>query len=175
MLPKLCAATGYRQDTKLTDRNADEIKQFLMQRWDRVLEHYREQLNAGRQYFSGILAGCRNAVAVDIGWAGSGAITLDHIVNEVWEMGCDITGIIAGTNTCHNAEPDASETFLQSGKLASYLYSQRENRDLWKLHDPGKKHNLYWEMLLDAPHGSLKGFYPDEDGWSAFAPSRWTT
>ncbi len=164
MLPKLCAATGYRQDTKLTDRNADEIKQFLMQRWDRVLEHYREQLNAGRQYFSGILAGCRNAVAVDIGWAGSGAITLDHIVNEVWEMGCDITGIIAGTNTCHNAEPDASETFLQSGKLASYLYSQRENRDLWKLHDPGKKHNLYWEMLLDAPHGSLKGFYPDEDG-----------
>lgn len=44
------------------------------------------------------------------------------------------------------------------------MYSQRENRDIWKLHDAGKGHNLYWEMLLDAPMGSFKGFYLDENG-----------
>lgn len=157
-------AESVAENTQLTDRNVEVVKEFLMERWEQVMAHYEEQLEAGRQYYREALAGCKKAVAVDIGWAGSGAITLDHIVNHIWHMDCEITGIIAGTNTCHNAEPDASETFLQSEKLVSYLYSQRENRDIWKFHDPGKNHNLYWEMLLDAPHGSLKGFYLDETG-----------
>lgn len=164
MLEALCEQKKLSSEELLTDRNVDRIKDFLMSQWSWVLSHYAEQLEAGKQYYSERLNGCKTAVAVDIGWAGSGAITLDYIVNKIWKLDCDITGIIAGTNTCHNAEPDASETFLQSGKLVSYLYSQRENRDIWKFHDPGKNHNLYWEMLLDAPMGSLKGFYLDENG-----------
>ena len=40
------------------------------------------------------------------------------------------------------------------------------NKDLWRFHDPAQGHNLYWELLLGAPEGSLKGFYPDvEKGW----------
>ena len=163
MLRQLCGEASIVEDAVLTDRNVEKVKKFLMRHWKDVLQHYAEQLEAGKQYYSRALDGCKTAVAVDIGWAGSGAVTLNHIVKEIWHLDCEITGIIAGTNTCHNAEPDATETFLQSGKLTSYLYSQRENRDLWKLHDPGKDHNLYWEMLLDAPMGSLKGFYLDEN------------
>lgn len=159
----LYKTTGFHKGTELTDKNVEKIKRFLEKRWEKVLDHYEEQLDAGKQYFGEILYKCESAVAVDIGWAGSGAITLNHIINKIWKMNVEITGIIAGTNTCHNAEPDASETFLQSGQLVSYMYSQRENRDLWKFHDAGKKHNLYWEMLLDAPHGSLKGFYLNEN------------
>ncbi len=165
MLQTFCEASKNRKESdELTDRNVEEIKNYLLKNWNQVLAHYEEQLEAGRQYFSKILRGSRKAVAIDIGWAGSGAITLNHIVNKIWHMDCDITGIIAGTNTCHNAEPDSTETYLQSGRLTAYLYSQRENRDIWKLHDSGKGHNLYWEMLLDAPSGSLKGFYTDQDG-----------
>ena len=164
LVEALCQECGLTEDTRLTGRNADRVKQFLLRRWEQVLERYEEQLEAGRQYYGELLIGCRKAVAVDIGWAGSGAMALDHIVNQIWKMDCEITGIIAGTNTCHNAEPDASEAFLQSGKLISYLYSQRENRDLWKFHDAGKGHNLNWEALVCSPHGSLKGFYLDRDG-----------
>lgn len=164
MLPELCAQKGITQETKLTDKNVEKIKRYLMKYWEAVLEHYKDQLEAGKQYYEKILKGCKSAVAVDIGWAGSGAVTLDYVVNKEWNLNCRITGIVAGTNSCHNAEPDTSETFLQSGWMASYMYSQRENRDIWKLHDAGKGHNLYWELLLDAPMGSFKGFYLDENG-----------
>lgn len=164
MLGELCRECSLTEETFLTEKNIDLVKKYLNQHWEEVLAHYSEQLEAGKQYYGEVLKACKNAVAVDIGWAGSGAITLNHIVNEIWNLDCEITGIIAGTNTCHNAEPDATETFLQSGKLVSYLYSQRENRDIWKYHDPGKDHNLYWEILLDAPMGSFKGFYFDENG-----------
>lgn len=164
MMDSLCRDMSLTPAEELTDKNVKKIKGYFMKSWNHVWAHYEDQLEAGQQYFSEVLRECCDVVAVDIGWAGSGAITLDYIVNQIWKMGCRITGIIAGTNTAANAEPDASETFLQSGKLVSYMYSQRENRDIWKFHDPGKNHNLYWEMLLDAPHGSLKGFYLDEDG-----------
>lgn len=44
------------------------------------------------------------------------------------------------------------------------MYSQQHNRDIWKLHNPNLLHNLYWEILLDAPMGSFIGFYPDGAG-----------
>lgn len=158
MLEKMCIESGFIEDTILTDKNVKVIKDFFMTYWDEVLKHYDEQLEAGKQYFKEILQNSVSIAAVDIGWAGSGAITMNYIVNEIWKMNCSITGIIAGTNTCHNTEPDITETFLQSEKLVSYMYSQRENRDLWKFHDAGKNHNLYWEMLLEAPMESFKGF-----------------
>lgn len=30
---------------------------------------------------------------------------------------------------------------------------------------PSQNHNLYWELLLSAPEGSLKGFYPEGDSY----------
>ena len=76
-------------------------------------------------------------------------------------MNCNVTGIVAGTNTINNPEPDASESFLQSGKLVSYMYSQGHNRDLLKMHDPNKDHNIYWELLLSSPGPVFAGFYAD--------------
>lgn len=164
MLSEFCDISNTNPKTTLTEQNVEKVRQFLLDSWERVLSHYKEQLAAGKEYYGQVLERCKKAVAVDIGWAGSGAITLDYLVNQIWRLNCEITGLIAGTNTCRNAEPDTSETFLQKGKLVSYMYSQRENRDLWKLHDPGQNHNLYWEILLDAPEGSLKGFYLNEKG-----------
>lgn len=145
--------------TELKDSNADIVKQYLQNHWELVLEHYEEQLKAGKIYYQRVLENCRNAIAVDIGWAGSGAVTLDYIVNYIWGLNCHIQGIVAGTNTIHNSEPNTSESFLYNGRILSYLYSQSYNRDLWKIHNPGKGHNLYWELLLSALDGSLRGFY----------------
>lgn len=163
-LESLCRETKVKPEDELTYKNVEKIKKYLMDTWEQVLDHYKEQVTAGGMYFRGILEGCRKAAAVDIGWVGSGAVMLDTAVNQIWGIGCGITGIVAGTNTCLSPEMDAGEPFLLNGQMVSYLYSQRENRDLWKFHDPAKGHNLYWELLLGAPEGSLLGFYLDEDG-----------
>lgn len=164
LLHGLCKSTRLSPSSHLTDSNIGYVKEYLNANWQRVLDTYEAQSGAACQYYGGVLSGVSSAVAVDIGWAGSGALTLDYLVNDVWNLKCPITGIVAGTNSCSNYEPDFSETFLQSGKLVSYLYSQRENRDIWKFHDPAKNHNSYLEVILDAPCGSFVGFYPGEDG-----------
>lgn len=164
MLEGFCRDYSYEKDTKLTETVADQCKEYLQKYWERVLGHYEESSRAGRKYFEKILRDCSNVTAVDIGWAGSGAIALDHLVNQVWKLNCKVTGLLAGTNTCHNAEPDASESFLQEGSLASYFYSQRENRDLWKFHDLNQDHNLFLEQLLCSPTPGFEGFTFDSSG-----------
>lgn len=162
MLGKLCKEKAVSADTKLTDQNVGAIKQYLIEHWEQVLMHYEEQLEAGKMYYREVLAGCKHVVAVDIGWAGSGAVALNHVVNDIWKLDCEVIGLLAGTNTIHNAEPNMSEPQLQSGKLVSFLYSQGNNRDIWKWHDAAKGHNLGMELLCSSVQGSLKKFELDE-------------
>lgn len=125
--------------------------------------HYEDSAEAAGRYYRRVLENCCHAVAVDVGWAGSGALSLDLLVKREWKPDCEITGIIAGTNTFHNAEPDATEPFLYTGKLVSYLYSQELNREYWKWHNPGKNHNLLVEQLLSSKEGSLADIVTDKE------------
>ena len=148
-----------RAEDELTDKNAYLLRRFIEAKWERVMTHYEEQQVAAEKYYREILHGCENVAAVDIGWAGSGALALSHLVEKVWGMDCRITGIVAGTNTIHNAQPDASDPFLQDGRLVAYLYSRQMNRDLLKKHDPNKDYNVFWELLLSSLTPSFQGFH----------------
>lgn len=165
LLLELCRALEIKETDPLTHKTAPLIEEYLLNHWDQVLSAYAGQVEAGKKYYTELLDGCRSAAAIDIGWAGSGAVMLDCMVNRVWGLDCPITGILAGTDAAPGPDPDAAEPMVFGGQLASYFYSSAFNRDLWKTHDPAKNHNLYWELLLSAPEGSLKGFYPEGNSY----------
>lgn len=149
-------------ETYLTSGNVRQVKRFLEANWQEVTAVYDRESKAAELYYKKVLGDSRNALAVDIGWAGSGAIALDYLVQNVWKLPCSITGAVAGTNSVHNFEVDASEIFLQNGKLAAYLYAQSFNRDLWKKHDPNTDDNIFFELLLASPTPQFLGFELDE-------------
>lgn len=149
-------------ETYLTSGNVSQVKRFLEANWQEVTAVYDRESKAAELYYKKVLGDSRNALAVDIGWAGSGAIALDYLVQKVWKLPCSITGAVAGTNSVHNFEVDASEIFLQNGKLAAYLYAQSFNRDLWKKHDPNTDDNIFFELLLASPTPQFLGFELDE-------------
>lgn len=144
---------------ELTNRNVKALESFIRSHYTEVCAFYQEQREAAGAYYQRELKGAKRAAAIDIGWAGSGAMSLSYLVEKVWELPCEIIGILAGTNTVYNSEPDAAEPFLQSGRLVSYLYSQSHNRDLLKKHDPNKDYNVFWELLLSSKMPQFTGFY----------------
>ncbi|SDB32051.1 HAD-IA family hydrolase [Butyrivibrio sp. INlla16] len=148
---------------ELTDKNSSILRSFIESKWDEVRAVYDSQVRAAGCYYKTKLLGCSRAAAVDIGWAGSGAMALYRLSGEAWNLGCDVRGIVAGTNTVYNAEPDAAEQFLQSGRMVAYLYSQSHNRDLLKKHDPDKGYNVFWELLLSSDTPQFVGFYEGDE------------
>lgn len=142
----------------LNDKNAEAIRRYLIKEWEHVQNHYEKEREAAGTYYKRVLHQCKKAAVIDVGWAGSGALALSRLIAQEWKLDCKIIGIVAGTNTVHNAEPDMSDSFLFTEKLVSYLYSSAQNRDLWKWHDPAKGHNLGVELLLSSQSGSFTGF-----------------
>ena len=149
---------------EMTTKNMPDLKAYISAHWDEVLKSYEDDVNAAGEYYRNLTGGCSRAVAIDIGWAGSGAMMLRRLFKEVWKLPCELTGMIAGTNTIHNAEADTSEAFLQSRVLLPYLYAQQFNRDLLKLHNPGKDYNVFWELLLSSDTRQFNGFGFNTDG-----------
>ncbi len=147
----------------LTSENVEAVKKILLDNWLEVCAQYRGQSEAAAGYYAQALSECQKAVAVDIGWAGSGAMALRSLLKR-WRIPCEFVGILAGTNSVNSAEPDTSEAQLQSGKLISYLFSQSLNRDVLKKHDPTADDNVYWELLLSSPTRQFLGFYPSARG-----------
>ena len=172
-LPGLCKALDAGPETPLTHKNAPLVEQYLQGVWDQVLKAYEGQRLAAGRYYRQLLQGCARALAVDIGWAGSGPVSLGLAVQTLWRLPCQVRGVVAGTNSLHSPERDGSEPLLLTGQLQSYLFSQAHNRDLWKFHNPRQGHNLFWELLLGAEEGSLVGFYPaPEEGYRLeFSPA----
>lgn len=162
MLPGFCSEfPQFTAESVLIDGNDDIVEEFLSTHWNEVIARYQEQSEAGKHYYSEILKGCKKVCAVDVGWAGSGAVILNYVVNQIWKLNCEVIGLVAGTNSANTEEPNISEAQLYSGKMAGYLYSQEHNRDLWKFHDDAKGHNLVLEFLLGSEQGSFRKFVWD--------------
>lgn len=151
-----------RPEDPLTHANAEDFADFICYNWDTVLKLYQQQREAAGIWYRNAVGNAKSAAVVDIGWAGSGAAALKVLFEKEWKIPCRITGIVAGTNTVHNAEPYMSEAMLQDGSLVSYLYSASQNRDLWKKHNPARMYNVYFELLTSSQQPPFKGFYFNE-------------
>lgn len=150
----------------LTDKNINELISELNRNWEQILAIYENQLLAAKLYFENVFKQYKRVAIVDVGWAGSGANTIDYLVNDLWSMNVEIISIVAGTNTFNNYNINQSESLLFSKKMFSYIYSQEKNRDIWKIHNPSAGHNMYFEMILSSTQPPFKGFYMEEGGFT---------
>ena len=85
-------------------------------------------------------------------------MALDVLFRRVWKLDCQITGILAGTNTRHNAEPDMSEAQLASGKLVSYVFSQAHNRISGRDTIRQGETTWRWKSSFPPPFPGFRGF-----------------
>lgn len=149
----------------LTMQNAEQTEHFIRQNWSKLIESYANIDAAARLYFKALLQDCTNVITVDCGWAGSGNIFLEQIVNRKWGMNCAFTGVLAGSNSYNQYDSDCSETFLLDGKLQVYCFSSGLNRDKFMAHMPSANHNIYFELLFSAPEPSFQEFHMKENGY----------
>ncbi len=145
------------KNTIITEKNYRELGQFIVDNKEAVSEIYAPQGEGARKYFENKIGGSKKALAVDVGWAGSGGAAISALCKK-WNINTEIIGVIAGTNDSYSEQPDASESLLQSGQLYSYCFSQGHNRSIYTSHDSSQGHNAFFEMLLGSETPSLKGF-----------------
>lgn len=149
---------SFPTDVPLTDMNLAAVKAELNSKLDTIDTMYSGMYAYANQYFTKMLKECHSAVTVDCGWAGSGHILLDAYLNRKAGLSVNMTGLLAGSNACHQYDSDFSETYFRTGKLISYCFSAEHNRECYETHFPAAKHNIYFELLFGAAQPSFTGF-----------------
>lgn len=174
MLERFIQESGkhYRQESILDARMSESLIDFLNTHWEEVCSHYDAEVEEGRKYYEKALNGAGTAAAVDVGWVGSGAITLKYLIERVWKMDCTLSGLVAGTCDANGVDYEITGIQFAAGDMESYLFSAEDNRDIWKAHDASKGHNLIVELLLCSGNASFRGFTKDADGNYCFSQSR---
>ena len=162
------------EESPLDQTSAGLLEQFLLTRWEEVCCHYDEESREARRYYEAQLAGVSSAAAIDVGWVGSGPLTLKLLIEQEWQLPCRICGILAGTCGADSPDLEAAALPLAKGELVSYLFSEGLNRDLWRQHDAGAGHNMLVELLLASPTPSFRGFSPEGERAYRFSTGRET-
>lgn len=150
----------------VNDKNCRLIYEYLADNKERAMKLYQPLFEGARKYLKEKIGESKKVLAIDVGWAGSGGAAIALLARK-WGLPADIIGVIGCANDSFTEQPDASESFMQTGKLYSYCYSQSHNRDKYLSHDSAAGHNIFFEMLLGSAAPSLKGF--DEGGQPVFS------
>lgn len=169
MLPAFMAEAGIEKPDALLNRSmADRLWSYLQKHWDQVLACYRPELEEGRRYYAEALNGAKRASVIDVGWVGSGPLTLRWLIEQEWKLDCRISCVLAGTVGASAPNSQSGEAELAMGSMVSYLFSSAHNRELWRSHDVALGHNMLVELLLSATTPSFRGFYRRSGGGYAF-------
>lgn len=158
LLDEIVSVSGLSPDEPITSGNVEQFCRAIDSLWEKVQQVYDSQQEGARRYWQTVLKGCRKACAVDIGWVGSGSLYLRNLVMDKWCIPCEINGLLAGSASAYVPGSEGDQGLFQNGVLDAYLFSQEQNRALWCEHHPGKRHNVYLEMLFTSASPSLRGF-----------------
>lgn len=153
-----CTDYSLMPDEILTNANRKRVEEIIYNNIKSIADSYSAMTDSAKAYFAEKTGGCKNILTVDCGWAGSGSIMLDALLNRKFGMDITVTGLLAGTNTCSQLDSDFSETYFADGRLIPYCFSSSLNRRYYENHHPDMKHNIYFELLFGAPEPSFAGF-----------------
>ena len=138
--------SGLTADTVLTKENYEDIVKVFMDNWDIVVKRFEHSNKAAEEYYMNAIGNSKSACIVDIGWAASGFSALRYLIEDQWQIDCKVTGLVAGSTYLHDM--DIIEAQLTKDVVASYMFSQRDNREIRRDHNVKQMYSVFTEIML---------------------------
>lgn len=136
--------------------NVKQIENLFIENWDTVVNSYSSELNIIEQYFRNVIGLAKKIAIIDVGWIGSGARGIKYLIQEKWNIDCEVHSLLAASSHhAHTANLDQ----LMKGETKAYIFSRMKNRMLYDNHVNSNKgtNNIYFELFTQACSPSYAG------------------
>lgn len=118
---------GFNPDTQISMSNIEQVKMFLYDHQDEVIQNREIQKQSAIQYFTKIIGEHKNILVVDVGWSGSSYSILKYFINKNINQDIHIVGsLLIGNNN------DTISTMNMNNTMHCYLIAPDKNFDLLK-------------------------------------------
>lgn len=139
-----------KKEDILSSKNVNDVINLLTDNIDELKLHYNKQKIYVKEYIEILLGNAKKIALVDVGWAGSGAHSIKHLIEDIWKLDCKTNSLLAAS---------FSDNIFLTGTNC-YIFSPAKNRDDCLFHlDPlhSKISNDCFEFFTQAPEPGFLG------------------
>ena len=145
---------GLQQSDELSEEYRKQFENFLIENMPDIIRIYQESEENAKIYIKSIIGDSNKVAFVDIGWAGSGPLSLKYLIQEKWKWNCKAECLLAATG-------DNGTYKLLKKDINVYMFSSNMNRIHYDSHFAKREkgvNNILLEMLTQSTQPSFSGF-----------------
>jgi HAD superfamily hydrolase (TIGR01549 family) len=151
-----------KEDNLIHKGNAKLIQTFFVENWETVVKKLSEDNEIVKEYFINIIQGSKKVAVVDVGWVGSCGSGIKYLVEQKWELNCEVHSLVAA---CRHSNHTGNLSQIMKKEIEVYIFSRMYNRNLYDTHSSTKHNNVYFELFTQACYPSFSGFKKTEEGF----------
>ncbi|GIP55877.1 HAD family hydrolase [Paenibacillus vini] len=148
------------REDKITQENADHLKKFFIDNIDEIIAIYKKGSDLAKEYVHSLIGEAKKVAIVDVGWNGTGPLGLKVLIEEEWNLSCEVSCLLAASG----GPPTDIIANIQTEKIESYIFSRSNNRNLYDTHFSTNKgaNSAIFELFTQAKSPSFSGFNNSE-------------
>lgn len=134
-----------------------KLENFFIDNWNKILNSFEKEQNAAKEYFKYLIGNSKKVAVVDLGWAGSGPMTIKWLIEDKWNLNCKVDCLLACNYSFNHTTVLAH---VASNKLNSYIFNRSYNRNLYDFHCNSNNHynNIFFELFTQSNTPTFEGF-----------------
>ena len=148
-------------ETKVDDKIVKLLRNFIIDNKNKIKENSKMYSEAAKFYYKQKVGNSKRIGIVDLGWRGSGAISLKDLFENYWNFDCEVKSLIAfGISR----KPGFDDGFVLTKETNTYAFSEYVNYDYSKKFQESLLINMSLiEILISsAPKPSFLNFEFDD-------------
>ena len=145
------------EDLPVNHDNKKMVADLFLEHKDEIVEAYKEERETTFAVIRKAIGNYKKIAIVDVGWAGSGPLGIKYLIQK--EMGLDVEVECYLAASHHFIQP-LPASYIMSGEIKTYLFSQMENRINYDAHANRNKtmDNLLFEIFTQACSPTFIGY-----------------
>lgn len=150
-------------ETKVDDKIVKLLRSFIIDNKNKIKENSKMYSEAAKFYYKQRVGNSKKIGIVDLGWRGSGAISLKDLFENYWNFDCEVKSLIAFGMSRKNGFDDG---FTLTRETNTFAFSEYVNYDYSKKFQSSLLINMSLiEILISsAPKPSFLNFEFDDRG-----------
>lgn len=143
-----------------TTDNYSSIKKCIYDKKELILKAFEPEKNAALAYYVPFVKGKRNVAVVDLGWQGTNALCLKHLLEEHFDNNINVSSLLMCATGGEFLDP-----LISNGVTNAFCFSPQMNPNLQSQFQTATSLGRFpCELLFTSVEDSLKSFCFDENG-----------
>lgn len=144
------------EDEFITEDNEKMIERLMIEHWDEIVHSYDILDFEMKEYYSGIIKGCKKIAVVDVGWSGNIVLGLKKMIVNKWKLPCEVDCLLAAMR---GIKETSLETLELKKSVGVYMFSTIDNYDIHVRHMGTNKrlNSFLFEMMTQSNSATFTG------------------